>query len=40
MRFAEVMSGRDTKEVPEGVKLLVANGFSVWGKPGVMEWGL
>lgn len=36
-RFAEVVSGRDTKEVSEGVKFSSANGYMVWGMPGVME---
>lgn len=36
-RFAEVVSGRDTKEVPEGVQFLPANAYMVWGAPGVME---
>lgn len=34
-----MQSGRDTneKDVPEGVKLLPANGYMVWGMPGAME---
>ena len=35
--YAEVVSGKDTKTVPKGVKLIPVSGFMVWGAPGVME---